>query len=332
MVAELGKGSSTTVYSAVLEVASGVRRPVAVKLFSAVATDDMDKVLAVLQDAAERSAWISHPNVAAVHDFGLAARHPFLVSELVSGVTLASLVERFAVRDQRLPLDLALFVVMEVGEGLNGARLAVDDRRVHVNMLHLGLTMREVLLSWRGDVKVVDFGLSAARAASSSVRNARGLAIRTALMAPEVAQGDPGDARSDVFSLGMLARELLVGPRFPRGIGHAESVRFARDGYVEPCRHKPQLPEAVLRIVDRAIATDPRGRFPNASAMTHELRRATLAMGLGDGRYFLRRTLDREWGSDAHEVTKERPFSSAPPPIMPAPVEIIGPEDVEDVE
>ena len=301
----LGKGSLSTVYRAVLEGQHGVHREIALKVFHAIATDEADHVAARLGDAAARIACVRHPNVVAVYELGFAAAQPFFVEELVLGTTLATLIERCAQRGRRMPSDVALFVATEIAEGLDGARIASDHDGVRIGLLHLGLTAREVLLSWRGEVKVSDFEVSIARGATSSVRSLRSVAARAATMAPEVAQGEAGDARADVFSLGILVRELLVGPRFPKTLTNAESIELAREGWIQPMAIAPQLAPALAPILDRALQVDPDDRFPNASAMAFELRRVALAMGVGDGRWFLRRALEREFGGD-HEVTKER--------------------------
>jgi serine/threonine protein kinase len=153
-----------------------------------------------------------------------------------------------------------------------------------------------------------------AQLASSSIRNLRAVAHRTATMAPEVAHGHVGDGRSDVFSLGVLLREMFVGPRFGRDVTNADAVRLARDGFVQPISFQPHLPEALVQVIERALQIDPVDRYPNASAMAFELRRIALGMGVGDGRLFLRRALDRDFGNDASEVTAERPYSTASPP------------------
>jgi serine/threonine-protein kinase len=205
---------------------------------------------------------------------------------------------------------------------------------MQVGLLHLGLGPRKVLLGWRGEVKVTDFEASMARGASSGVRTLRAVGHRTATMAPEVALGARGDSRSDVFSLGIVLRELLVGPRFGPGVSNTEAVRLAREGFVQPIAFQPHLPETLVRIMLRALRLEPAERYPNASAMSFELRRAALALGVGDGRMFLRRALDREWGNDASEVTAERTYLPTPPPPAPArrprpsPVQ---PEDLGDL-
>ncbi len=305
LVERLGKGTLSTVYRAVLESHHGVCREIALKLFHAIGSDESDHVALRLGEAASRSACVRHPNVVAVYEMGFAQAQPFFVEELVEGTTLATLMERYAQRERRMPSDVALFIATEMAEALNGARIAVDHDGVQLGLLHLGLTAREVLLSWRGEVKVSDFEVSIARGATSSVRSLRAVAARAATMAPEVAQGNPGDARSDVFALGVLVRELLVGPRFPKQLGNADTIRLAREGWMQPTVIPPNLGPGLEAVLDRALQVEPDDRYPNASALAFDLRRVALAMGVGDGRWFLRRALDREFGADS-EVTKER--------------------------
>jgi serine/threonine-protein kinase len=301
----VGKGASTTVFRGLLESRNGLRKLVAFKMLNGVSSDDAEHVFARVASAATRGAWVRHPNVVEIYDFGQWGKQPFFVLELVDGVPLHVLVERYATRSLRMPLDLALFIGSEVAEALSGARTARDHRGVQLGMLHLGLGTRKVLLGWRGEVKVGDFETSGAGPASSSVRSLRAVAHRTSTMAPEVARGVPGDARSDVFSLGVVLRELLIGPRFPRTVQNAEAMRMAREGFVQPISFQPHLPDALVQVIMRALEVDPAKRYPNASAMAFELRRVALGMGVGDGRIFLRRALDREWGNDASEVTLE---------------------------
>jgi serine/threonine protein kinase len=321
----------STVFRAVLENEHEVERTVAVKLFNAVSSDEAEHVFRALRATARRAAWVRHPNVVQVYEFGVQHAQAFFVEELVDGVTLATLMERFAERGRRVPLDLALFVASEIAEGLSGARTSKGPEGMQLGIAHGGLTAREVLLSWRGEVKVSDFEVSTARGASSSVRSLRAVATRASTMAPEVAQGQPGDARSDVFSLGVIMRELLIGPRFQKELTNAEAIRLAREGYVHPICFQPHLPPALVEIIARALQVDAGDRYPNASAMAFDLRRVTLSMGVGDGRWFLRRALDSEWGNDASEVTTERLYGMTPSaPAEDAIVELAD-GDIEEV-
>lgn len=327
----IGKGGSATVHRAVFEMRSGLRRVVAMKLFAPVNSDEIETVHTLAVRAATRTACVRHPNVVEIHELGILGPQPFFVNELVDGVSLQAFLERYAERQRRLPLDLALFIACEVAEALNGARTARDPGGMQLGMLHLALGPRKILLGWRGEVKVADFETSMSAGASSSIRSLRSVSHRTATMAPEVAQGQPGDSRSDVFSLGIVLRALFVGPRFAHDVTNADVVRLAREGFVQPISFQPQLPEALVHVMVRALHLDPAERYPNASALAFDLRRIAFAMGVGDGRIFLRRALDREWGNDASEVTAERVYSNAPPSSPPATPEPVSAQDLVEL-
>jgi serine/threonine-protein kinase len=245
---------------------------------------------------------VRHPNVVRIEDFGLAGpAQPYTVVELVEGRTLSKLLASFAKRRERIPTDVALFIGSEIAEALAGARLASTPEGMRLGVVHGDLSPCDVLLSWHGEVKVCDFGVAVAARAASSVRSVRALARRVSFLAPEVARGQVGDARSDVFSMGIILREMLVGPRFPSFVTEQQALGWAREGIVHTSIFEPQLPSAVQCIVARALEKDPANRFPHAGALGYELRRVALAMGVGDGRSFLRSALARVFAEDTED-------------------------------
>lgn len=301
----IGKGTAATVYRGELMAAHGIRRKVAVKVFAAVSSDEAEHVFDSLVKTARRTACVDHPNVLQIFDVADHKGQPAVIAELVDGVTLGDLQARYASSGRRMPLDLALFIANEVAEGLAGARVARGPDGLQVGMVHHSLTTREVLLSWRGEVKLGDFEMSQARACSSSIRSLRALAARCVAMAPEVAQGHEPDARSDVFAFGVLLYELLIGPRFPPNLNNSDLMRLAREGFVQPQTFRPNLPEGAVAVIKRALEVEPDQRYPNAVALAYDLRCVVLGLGVGDGRYFLRRTLEHEWAERGEEATSE---------------------------
>lgn len=303
----LGRGSVGTVYRATLESSLGVKRLVACKVLSTLPSDEYEPVVEQLSEIVQRAVCIRHPNVAQVFEASAAraTRQPFVLSELVEGASLRRVLDTLAQRSRRIPLDLALFIGMEVADGLTGAQLAkgLDGRPLGV--AHLDVSARDILLSWHGGVKVTDFGMSATRQVASSVRSLSHVARRADTMAPEVARGGGGDARSDVFSLGVLLHEMLIGPRFPKGMPDGEALKYAREGFVPPATFEPHLPADVERIVDRALEPKPDRRYAHAGALAYELRRAAFCLGVGDSRFFLKSLL-------ATELSEERSDATAP--------------------
>jgi serine/threonine-protein kinase len=297
--AQLGRGTCSTVYRGVSEGRFGLQREVAVKIFDVVASDDCEADLAILTTAAVQSACVRHPNVVRVEDFGmLGPVQPYWVSELVEGRSLARLMSHTQRQHERLPLDLSLFIALEVAEALEGARTALTADRARVDLVHAELGPKDVLLSWHGEVRVTDFGICSASRASSGIRPVGGLVARIRSLSPEGARGQAPDARSDVFSLGVLLRELVVGPRFPAFTSDAQALSWARDGVVHQSLFEPQPPPLVRAVLSRSLERDPSRRYPHAGAMAAELRRAALSMGVGDGRSFLRAALVRAFGEE----------------------------------
>lgn len=336
LLAPIGKGCAATVYRAEMQTKNGLRRPVAAKLFSAVSSDEGEQVFASLVNTAQRTACVSHPNVVQMHEVLEFSGQPCLITELVDGISLADLQGMYIGSKRRMPLDLALFIANETSEALAGARVARGPDGLQLGMVHHGISPREVLLSWRGEVKVSDFEVQNVRAASSSIRSLRQLAARAVTMAPEVAKGIDADARSDVFAFGVMLYEMLIGPRFPQGLSNSDAIRLAREGYVQPQTFKRNLPEGVLTVMNRCLEVDPEKRYPNAVALAYDLRRVVLALGVGDGRYFLRTTLEREFSERGEEATSEvnlPPMAlNLPPTALNLPPTALSSNDSSDYE
>lgn len=287
----LGRGTLGVVRIGEIQSVHGVRRRVAVKVFDTLFASDGDGAAAIAR-AVRHSAHVRHPNVVQMLELSVTGDHPYVITELVEGCSLQSLVGAYRQVGRKLPVDLALFVASEVAEGLAGARASKNSEGILLNMSHHDLSARQVLLSWNGEVKVSDFGLRAAGMTSSGIRPAA-LSARVTLanVAPEVLQGARGDARADVFALGVLLHELLRGPRFADGIADADIFELARRGDILRTVREPLLPDALAQVIDRATAPDPRHRYPHAGVLAYDLRKVAFAMGVGDGRAFLRSAL-----------------------------------------
>jgi serine/threonine protein kinase len=288
----LGRGSISTVQRGMLESAHGLRRPVAVKIFDSVASDEREELVSAVVGTARKAAMVHHPNVVDVYDVAvLKSGQPVMVTELVEGRSLTALLDGYARADRKLPPDLAFFVALEIAEGLGGARDTRTPEGPYLDLCHTELSGRDVLVSWNGEVKLTDFGMAQAMRPASAIRSVRSLSLRAVTLSPEAACGQTPDARSDVFALGILLHEMLVGPRWPLETDDSVAFQYARDGYVHVGVFEPQLFEPIAAVLKRALAVDPNHRYPHAGVLAYDLRRAVLSMGVGDGRIFLRQAM-----------------------------------------
>ncbi len=316
----LGKGSLASVHRAWYRTRAGIEHPVALKLFGALSTDERDNVIEAVLRAAKRTACVSHPNVAAVFDAGvLDAVRPFYVRELVSGSNLRDLLALLTDKGVTMPVAAALHVALEVAEGLSAARLADGPEGRPLGIVHGDLSARKVYLTELGDVKVTDFECGGVRNAASSIRSMKQIALRVVSAAPEVVCGESADSRSDVFSLGLLVREMLAGPRFVSKASDSQIVEWARDGLVECSQPLRPLPAELVRVLEGALHFDPQNRYPNVDVLAFELRRLIDLLGARDGRTALRRVQSQFMNTANNEDDASSTWVDLGPPVKVAP-------------
>lgn len=258
----LGVGGMADVFRAELMGAEGFSRPVAIKRLHAAVSSDPAFCAMFVREARLLSA-LHHTNIVSVLDFEWDGDgRLFLVLELIDGVNLAELVRRGP-----LPREVAEHVMGEVLRGLGHAHAR--------GILHRDVTPHNVLLSWTGEVKLSDFGLAQA---SSSSRVSDGGLIRGKVqyLSPEQLQGLTIDARSDLFSLGVMSYQLLTG-RYPF-LGRtdqatmAESIaRMLTATIVPPHDLRPEIPPALSDVVMRLLEREREHRFPSADMVLADI-------------------------------------------------------------
>jgi serine/threonine-protein kinase len=283
----IGRGTVGEVHRGVLEGAWGLRRPVAVKILERSQDDDPEDIMRRLRRVARRAVCLRHPSVVETLEIDRTGRRPMIVMELVEGEPLGSILASWRSSNLRTPVDFALVVTLRVAEAL-GAALFTDDPDGALTLLvHGDLSPWQVLVSNRGDVKVGDFGQASLREASSNIRSRN----RLAYTAPEVAHGLEPDARADVFSLGVMLHEMLIGPRFAPGTPPADMMKMVRTGSMHKTILEPNLPRELRSIVSRAVTPRPGHRYAHARALAFDLRREALRMGLCDTQTSIRQAV-----------------------------------------
>jgi eukaryotic-like serine/threonine-protein kinase len=260
----LGAGGMGVVYRA---TDLRLNRPVAIKFLSAELLDAAAR--ARFQREAQTASALNHPHILTVHDVGELDGRQYLVTELVDGGTLDEWVARLeGRRDWRRIVEL----LAGVGDGLAAAHEA--------GILHRDVKPANVLVSKSGHAKLADFGLARPTddGAGATSHTVAGVAIGTiAYMSPEQASGRRLDARSDVFSFGVLLYEMLEGSGpFP---GRTDLEVMQSILHTAPRAMSDDLPEALRTIVEKALEKDPAERYQTMRDFVVDLRRVSRKTG-----------------------------------------------------
>jgi len=268
----LAKGGMAETYRARFTGAAGVTKDVVIKKILGAYADDKNFVQMFINEA-KIAATFSHGNIAQVFDFGEIDGEFFLAMELVDGQSLQQVLKRAKQMEiKEMPAPLALLILMRVCEGLHYAhtRLGEDGRPLRI--VHRDVTPENVMISYEGQVKLVDFGIAKAKHAGNRTQTEPGMVKgKYHYFSPEQAAGQEVDHRTDVYAAGTLLYALLCG-RLPFE-GHAVQVmhRIVTEQVPLPRSINPQLSGVLERILLKALAKNVEERYQTAQAFGEAL-------------------------------------------------------------
>ena len=218
-------------------------------------------------DEARLAASLSHPNVVQIYDLGKEGESYYIAMEFIAGHDLASVVKKARKEQVNVPVEIVAKVVAQACEGLHYAHTLKDFKGNPLNIVHRDISPSNVLVSYSGAVKVVDFGI--AKAESHSTKTQAGtLKGKYSYMSPEQIRGLSLDGRSDVFALGITLYEVLVGKRLFKRDNELAIIKDILEGEVPPPSHvRPDVPPELDAIVMRAMEKDRKRRFASAQEM-----------------------------------------------------------------
>jgi hypothetical protein len=263
IVDTLGGGGMATVYRACLRGPAGAARPVALKLIHPHLSQEQAFVRMFLDETRVAMA-LSHRNIVQTFDAGVVGGRHYLAMELVPGLSLRDVFRRLP-EGERVPIDIALFVAMEVCSALahaHGFRPELTGQPGAV--IHRDVSPSNILLSLEGDVRLVDFGVARARDQLSTQTTSGVIKGKLCYMAPEQARGK-AEARSDLFAVGVVLYEMLSGRVF-RDAASLEEV-LSPPSVVPLHMVRPETPLSLEQLVLRTVSVDPQARPASAEAL-----------------------------------------------------------------
>ncbi len=314
LLERINVGGMAEVFRAKAYGVEGFERLVAVKRILPNIAEDRDFITMFI-DEAKIAVQLNHANVAQIFDLGVVDGAYYIAMEHIHGRDLRAIFDRCRNFGDPMPIAQACFVLMKACEGLDYAHNKRDQSGRELNLVHRDVSPQNVLVSFEGEVKIIDFGI--AKAAGKGAKTQAGiLKGKFGYMSPEQVRGLPVDRRSDIFACGIVLYELLTGERLFVGESDFSTLEKVRNVEIlPPSTYNRKIPDELERIVLKALAKDVEDRYQNAIDLHDELQAFVYTAGEFYSRKDLAGWMKKTFAKEIQEETaKLEQFRQIPAP------------------
>ncbi len=271
LVEVAGQGGMAVVWRAIQHGDVGFQRSVAVKQMHDHLSDS-ELYIAMFAEEARVCAAMQSPNMAQVYDFVHENDGYYLVLEWIDGIDLGSLIRHFRKRGQHMPWEMSAAIGIGVLRALADAHERTDDDGEVCPILHRDISPHNILITQRGMVKLIDFGLCLAPDRARDLTEPGVVKGKMSYLSPEIVQGKRPSTKSDQFSVGSVLWESLAGQKLFDGENDFDVYTKIREGQVSPIRPlRRDLPRGMVSVLQKSLATEDVNRFESAREMGREL-------------------------------------------------------------
>src|SRR4051812_32147969 len=272
LVRQIAVGGMAEIHLAKAAGIAGFEKYVALKMIHPNFAED-EQFIQMLVDEAKIAVQLTHGNIAQTFDLGRVGETYYITMEYVDGADLYKILRRASEQDLDMPLDVCAFVGKEISSALDHAHRKRDHAGKSLGIVHRDVSPQNVLVSYSGEVKLVDFGIAKAtmKARQTAVGVIKG---KYYYMSPEQAWGDPLDHRSDIFSAGIVLYEMITGQMLYLEEDLHRLLDMARKADIAPpSTLRNGIPPQLERIVMNALKRLPGERYQNAADLASDLER-----------------------------------------------------------
>ncbi|MFB6265415.1 MAG: serine/threonine protein kinase, partial [Bradymonadaceae bacterium] len=272
LLERISVGGMAEIYKAKAFGVEGFERVLAVKkILSNIAEDE--SFIEMFVDEAKIAGQLNHPNIAQIYDLGKVDDAYYIALEYISGKDLKTIFERSRRVGESVDIPQICYVCKKVCEGLDHAHEKTNSQGEPLNIVHRDVSPQNILISYEGEVKIIDFGIAKAQGKTSQTQVGV-LKGKFSYMSPEQVRGLQVDHRSDLFSLGIVLYEMLTLERLFLGESDFDTLEKIRKVEMSPpSLYNPNIPDQLEDIVLKALAKDPDDRFQSAAEMAQALER-----------------------------------------------------------
>ncbi|MBL4685102.1 MAG: serine/threonine protein kinase, partial [Nannocystaceae bacterium] len=307
LLERISVGGMAEVYKAKEYGVEDFERIVAVKRILPHVAED-EEFIAMFKDEAKIAVQLNHGNIAQIYNLGNEQDSFYIALEYINGRDLRAVFQKCQQAGRPMPVAQACYIIMKICEGLDYAHNKKDKYNRPLNIVHRDVSPPNILVSFEGEVKLIDFGV--AKAAGRASRTQAGiLKGKFGYMSPEQVRGMPLDRRSDVFSVGVVLYEILTSQRlFQADTDFATLEKVRAVEVPRPSSINPEIPKPLENILYKTLTREPETRYQSAIELHDELQAFLFAQGL----FYSRKDL-AAWARDnyAREIELEKEKAAA---------------------
>ena len=273
----IGEGGMAEIFRARLASADSSGRFIVIKRIQSAYSNNAEFVQ-MFRSEVQVTMRFAHPNIVQLYEAGEEDGQQFIAMELVDGRNLRQVLSKTAQKQQRVPIPAACFIIEQTAAGLHYAHVFKDRiTGIPLNLVHRDVSPQNIIVSYDGNIKVIDFGIAKATTNGEATR-AGVIKGKLSYLSPEQVMGDVLDGRSDVFALGIVLWELLTGKRL--FVAEAEN-EFQVLKMIESCTTfvkppstlNPEVSKELDQVVMLALTRDPKNRYQTAEELARALRK-----------------------------------------------------------
>ena len=269
LIKRIAVGGMAELFLARMTGAEGFEKLIAIKKILPHLEEEEDLVKFFI-DEAKLAALLSHQNIVQIYDFGTLEGSYFIAMEYLQGRDLHVVSKKNKEKDQPISIENALYISQQICAGLDYAHNLKDLEGKPLHIIHRDVSPPNIIITYEGDVKIVDFGIAKA-AGSTSKTSAGNIKGKAAYMSPEQAKGERIDHRADVFASGFLLYEMIMGRRMFEGNTFEVLKKVRNVEYEPPEKIFKGLPPRICRIIHRALEKDIEKRYQSCGEMRAEI-------------------------------------------------------------
>ena len=270
---KIAQGGMAEIYRARLAAKDGAGRLIVIKRMQA-GYGGNSEFLKMFQAEIKVTMGFNHPNIAQLYDFGEEHYQPYIAMEFVDGKNLRQFISRTVELKQTFPIELASFIIEQAASGLHYAHTYKDKISGDpLAIVHRDISPQNVLISYDGAVKVIDFGIAKANVSGESTKVGV-IKGKPSYLSPEQITGETLDGRCDVFALGIVFWELLAGRKLFAGENDLATIKLiesCQNHVVAPSVYNPKIPKELDYIVLKCLTKNRDKRYQTADELQRVL-------------------------------------------------------------